>query len=110
MDSKLSYAHRSGRRLDERVVDAEWRKDKLVVVVETVVPCSKLCSIHSGLSYMYFFHCRLPQVDIDVPAYELPLPEGVGQEQLHGENLSMREIEEMWKEKLVDSHTIPEQT
>ena len=48
--------------------------------------------------------CRLPQVDIEVPAYELPLPEGVGQEQLHGENLSMREIEEMWKEKLVDSH------
>lgn len=32
MDSKLSYAHRSDRRLDERVVDAEWRKDKLVVL------------------------------------------------------------------------------
>ena len=32
MDSRLSYAHRSGRVLDERVVDAEWRKDKLVEV------------------------------------------------------------------------------
>ena len=49
--------------------------------------------------------CRLPQPDIEVPAYEVPLPEGVGQEQLHGENLSMREIEEMWKEKLIDTHS-----
>ena len=30
MDSRLSYAHRNGRRLDERIVDTEWRKDKLV--------------------------------------------------------------------------------
>ena len=50
-------------------------------------------------------HCRLPQLEIEVPAYEVPLPEGVGQEQLHGENLSMREIEEMWKEKLIDTHS-----
>ena len=48
---------------------------------------------------------RLPLLDIEVPAYELPLPEGVGQEQLDGENLTVREIEEMWKEKLIDSHT-----
>jgi hypothetical protein len=40
-----------------------------------------------------------------VPAYEVPLPEGVGQEQLHGENLSMREIEEMWKEKQIATHS-----
>ena len=53
--------------------------------------------------------CRLPPLDIEVPTYELPLPEGVGQEQLHGENLSMREIEEMWKEKL-ESHTVVEPT
>lgn len=57
-----------------------------------------------------FYFCRLPQVDIDVPAYELPLPEGVGQEQLHGENLSVREIEEMWKEKLIESHSTQEQS
>ena len=38
-----------------------------------------------------------------MPAYELPLPEGVGQEQLEGETLSVRDIEEMWKEKLIDS-------
>jgi hypothetical protein len=75
MDSKLSYAHRSGRRLDERVIDPEWRKDKL------------------------------PKLEIEVPAYEVPLPEGVGQEQLHGENLSMREIEEMWKEKQIATHS-----
>ena len=50
----------------------------------------------------------LPEVDIEVPSYELPLPEGVGQEQLHGENLSMREIDETWKEKLVDSHHNPD--
>lgn len=56
------------------------------------------------------FPCRLPQVDIEVPAYELPLPEGVGQEQLHGENLSVREIEEMWKEKLIESHSTVEQS
>ena len=51
----------------------------------------------------YKSHHRLPQLDIEVPAYELPLPEGVGQEQLEGETLSVREIEEMWKEKLIDS-------
>ena len=52
-----------------------------------------------------FPQLRLPQVEIEVPAYELPLPEGVGQEQGEGETLSMREIEETWKEKLIDSHT-----
>jgi len=49
-------------------------------------------------------------VEIEVPAYELPLPEGVGHEQLHGENLSMREIEETWKEKLIESHTSSDHT
>lgn len=52
---------------------------------------------------------RLPQLDVEVPAYELPLPEGVGHERLDGENLSMREIEEMWKEKL-DPQAIVEPT
>ena len=42
-----------------------------------------------------------------MPTYELPLPEGVGQEQVHGgENLSMREIDETWKEKLADTHPV----
>lgn len=49
-------------------------------------------------------------VEIEVPAYELPLPEGVGHEQLHGESLSMREIEETWKEKLIESHTSSDHT
>ena len=48
------------------------------------------------------FH-RLPEAEIEVPAHELPLPEGVGQEPLEGETLSMREIEETWKEKLIES-------
>ena len=47
--------------------------------------------------------CRLPVVDISVPTYELPLPEGVGEEKLQQENLSVREIEESWKEKLHES-------
>lgn len=42
-------------------------------------------------------------MDIDVPAYELPLPEGVGDEKLHEDNLSVREIEETWKERLHES-------
>lgn len=46
---------------------------------------------------------KLPVVDISVPTYELPLPEGVGEEKLQQENLSVREIEESWKEKLHES-------
>ena len=46
---------------------------------------------------------RLPAIDIDVPNYELPLPEGVGEEKLQQEQLSMREIEESWKERLHDN-------
>ncbi|XP_064395769.1 anaphase-promoting complex subunit 13-like [Halichondria panicea] len=72
MDSKLSYAHRDSRLLDERVVDKAWRKD------------------------------RLPVVDIEVPTYELPLPEGVGEEKLHQDNLSVRQIEETWRERLLE--------
>ena len=43
---------------------------------------------------------RLPTVGIEVPCYELPLPEGVGEEKLQQEHMSLREIEETWKEKL----------
>ena len=46
---------------------------------------------------------RLPVVDIEVPQYELPLPEGVGEEHLQYSNLTVREIEEGWKERLHDS-------
>ena len=92
MDSRLSYSHRSGRRLDERLVDSEWRKDR----------SARYSGSPRSIAPRVF---RLPQVEIEVPAYELPLPEGVGQEQGEGETLSMREIEETWKEKLIDSHT-----
>ena len=47
--------------------------------------------------------CRLPVVDIEVPTYELPLPEGVGEEKLHQDNLSARQIEETWREPLLES-------
>lgn len=49
----------------------------------------------------YVCMCRLPVVDIEVPIYELPLPEGVGEDKLHEENLSVRQIEEKWKEQLL---------
>jgi hypothetical protein len=39
-------------------------------------------------------------VDILVPNYELPLPDGVGEEKLQQEHLSLREIEEAWRERL----------
>ena len=42
-------------------------------------------------------------VDIEVPTYELPLPEGVGEEKLHQDNLSVRQIEETWREPLLES-------
>ena len=42
-------------------------------------------------------------VDIEVPTYELPLPEGVGEEILHQDNLSLRQIEETWREPLLES-------
>ena len=35
-----------------------------------------------------------------MPVYELPLPEGVREEKLQQEHLSLREIEETWKEHL----------
>ena len=79
-----------------------------------------VCTQNNLYMYMYvswYIHyllasptSRLPLVEIEVPAYELPLPEGVGHEQLHGENLSMREIEETWKEKLIESHTSSDHT
>ena len=43
---------------------------------------------------------RLPAVGIEVPSYELPLPEGVGEEKVQQQHMSLREIEESWKEKL----------
>lgn len=43
---------------------------------------------------------RLPPVDILVPNYELPLPEGVGEDKLQQEHMSVREIEETWRERL----------
>ncbi len=47
--------------------------------------------------------CRLSVVDIEVRTYELPLPEGVGEEILHQDNLSLRQIEETWREPLLES-------
>ena len=47
--------------------------------------------------------CRFPVVDIEVPTYELPLPEGVGEEKLHQDNLSLHQIEETWREPLLES-------
>ena len=47
--------------------------------------------------------CRLPVVDIEVPTYELPLPEGVGEEILHQDNMSLCQIEETWREPLLES-------
>ena len=41
-------------------------------------------------------------MDIEVPSYELPLPEGVGEEKLQQEQLSMREIDQTWRERLHD--------
>ena len=53
--------------------------------------------------------CRLLVVDIEVPTYKLPLPEGVGEEKLHQDNLSLRQIEETWKEPLLESE-LPNQS
>ena len=47
--------------------------------------------------------CRLPVVEVEVPVYELPLPEGVGEERLRQEHMSVREIEESWRERLLDN-------
>lgn len=49
------------------------------------------------------FPCRLPVVDIEVPLYELPLPEGVGEEHLQYKSFTVRESEEGWKERLHES-------
>lgn len=43
---------------------------------------------------------RPPLLDIQVPQYELPLPEGVGDEKIQLENKSLREIENTWRERL----------
>ena len=45
-------------------------------------------------------------VDIEVPLCELPLPEGVGDQKLYQEQLSMREIEESWREKLHEGSSL----
>lgn len=45
------------------------------------------------------FH-RPPLLDIQVPQYELPLPEGIGDEKIQVENKSLREIENTWRERL----------
>lgn len=42
-------------------------------------------------------------VEVEVPVYELPLPEGVGEERLHLEHMSVREIEESWRERLLEN-------
>ena len=42
-------------------------------------------------------------VDLEVPVYELPLPEGVGEDRVQG-NLSVREIEETWRERLHENN------
>lgn len=64
--------------MDTRIVDIAWRKDKL------------------------------PSIDIQVPVYELPLPEGVGEEKFQQEHMSVREIEESWKERLHTDSQQPE--
>ncbi|KAL5483904.1 hypothetical protein EMCRGX_G020324 [Ephydatia muelleri] len=70
MDSQLTYAVRDGRVWERRLVDREWRTD------------------------------RPPLLDIQVPQYELPLPEGIGDEKIQVENKSLREIENTWRERL----------
>lgn len=40
---------------------------------------------------------------VQVPIYELPLPEGVGEEKLQQEHMSRREIEQTWKERLYEA-------
>lgn len=42
-------------------------------------------------------------VDIEVPLYELPLPEGVGEDHLQYKSFTVRESEEGWKERLHES-------
>ena len=49
-------------------------------------------------------------MDIDVPSYELPLPEGVVDDKFQQEHKSMREIEESWKERLQEPTTVPTTT
>ena len=39
-------------------------------------------------------------MDIEVPSYELPLPEGEREEKLQQEHTTVRQIEESWKERL----------
>lgn len=97
VDSRFTCSHCicEGRTLDSRVIDRAWREDRCVLFCLEEVHSHSLCCPH-----------RLPVLELDVPAYELPLPEGVGEER-HvegaGGNLSMREIEETWRERLHDN-------
>ncbi len=65
--------------------------------------CVQLLDVRMYTSDHVILMCRLPVVDIEVPSYELPLPEGVGEEKLHQDNLSVRQIEETWRERLLES-------
>ena len=39
-------------------------------------------------------------MNIEVPSYELPLPEGAREEKLQQEHMSVRQMDESWKERL----------
>ncbi len=65
--------------------------------------CVRLFNVRMYSNDHVILVCRLPVVDIEVPTYELPLPEGVGEEKLHQDNLSARQIEETWREPLLES-------
>ena len=60
-----------------------------------------------GVVFYLMHTTRLPVIGIDVPSYELPLPEGVGEDKLQQEHMSLREIEETWKEKLYEKNHTP---
>ncbi len=65
--------------------------------------CVRLFNVRMYSNDHVILVCRLSVVDIEVPTYELPLPEGVDEEKLHQDNLSLRQIEETWKEPLLES-------
>ncbi len=69
--------------------------------------CVQLLDVRMYTSDHVILVCRLPVVDIEVPSYELPLPEGVGEEKLHQDNLSVRQIEETWRERLLELESVP---
>ena len=100
MDSwAVPPAHCEGRLFDPRIVDKEWREERQGIDI-------RVCHCCFGSDYQTCTSSRLPVVDIEVPLYELPLPEGVGDEKLHQEQLSMREIEESWRERLHDGNSL----